>query len=211
MRKMQATLAGLLVVMASGVSSAEGLAWVARDAQGTPVAGGSSDGRTFDVCRATVAAGTVVPGKFVPATGECRIAAGGAEQAFAEFELLVESADAQASYLWVTGHATGYPLRSVVGGQAADGQRLLVCAGLDATDGSVHPGYIQDENCVFGKDGGQFTSDDYLVLITNGASVQTTNSAQPSVGGFDPGRILGQAGVAAFCAIKDGTCAATPP
>jgi hypothetical protein len=88
----------------------------------------------------------------------------------------------------------GYPQNSVIGGGAADGQRLLVCAAVDKSDGSVHPGYIQDDNCIYGRDGAQAVAENYLVLATNDPEVTRTEEAQPALQGFDPGSILGGKG-----------------
>lgn len=213
MRLMQRTLAGALVLLASAAASAEGLQWVARDAQGSLVVGGGSDAIALHVCRASLGNGAVLPGKFWTTGdrgGECRVATGAGEQAAAAFEMLVETSN-EASWRWVPGHATGYPQRSVIGGQAADGQRLLVCAAVDAGDGSVHPGYIQDGDCVYANGGSQATSRDYLVLVTNDAAVPTTAEAQPASEGFDPHGILSGKGVAAVCAAKEGACVAALP
>jgi hypothetical protein len=211
---MQRTLAGALVLLAASLAHAEGIEWVARDARATAVAGGGSDALAFHVCRAALASGAVVPGKFWTSGdrgGECHIAVGGAEQAVAEFQVLAEKAGSEAAYAWVPGHATGFPQRSVIGGSSAEGQRLLVCAAVHGADGSVHAGYIEDENCVYARDGAQLAADQYLVLVTNDATVTTTDSAQPAAGGFDPGAILAGEGVAAFCALKDGACVPSLP
>jgi hypothetical protein len=213
MRLKQRTLAAVLVLLASAAASAEGLEWVGRDARGTLVVGGGSDAVALHVCRASLGNDVVVPGKFWTAGdrgGECRIAAGGAELAIAAYEMLVETSN-EAAWRWVPGHATGYPQRSVVGGRGADGQRLLVCAGIDAADGSVHPGYIQDDNCLYANGGKQVTAESYLVLVTNDAAVPTTLEAQPASEGFDPQAILGGKGVAALCAAKEGACVASLP
>ncbi|WP_236599781.1 DM9 repeat-containing protein [Ramlibacter alkalitolerans] len=214
MRLMQRTLAGVLVFLASGLACADGLQWVAKDTPATLVAGGGSDALSFHVCRADVGNGVVVPGKFWTSGasgGECRIALDGQERGLAAFEVLAQRSIAEASYAWVPGHAMSYPQRSLIGGKAADGEPLLVCAAVHAADGSVHPGYIHDENCVYGKDGGQFTSANYVVLATNDAGVPTTESAQPATEGFDPGSILASAGVAALCASKEGSCLRSLP
>jgi hypothetical protein len=214
MRMMGHALAAVLVLLAPALACAEGLDWVAKDGRGTLVVAGGSDALPLHVCRADLGSGIVVPGKFWTGGdrgGECRIAAGGREQAFAAFEMLVEAADAAATYKWVPGHATGYPQHSVIGGSAADGQRLLVCAALDKSDGSLHPGYIHDENCIYGRDGGQAVADDYLVLVTNDPEVSRTAESQAATAGFDPAGILGAQGIAAFCALKEGACVATLP
>lgn len=213
MRLMGHALLGALFCLASGLASAEGLQWVAKDARGTPVVAGGSDASPFHVCRVALDGGATVLGKFWTGGdrgGECRYAAGGREQGAANFEMLVET-DVEASYAWVPGHAMGYPQRAVIGGSAADGERLLVCAAVDPADGSVHPGYIHDENCVYGHAGAQFVADNYLVLATNDASMATTEEAQPALQGFDPGAILAGAGVAALCAKKEGACLRTLP
>jgi len=213
MRLMGHTLLGALFCLASGLASAEGLQWVAKDARGTPVVAGGSAATPFHVCRVTLDGGVAVPGRFWTGGdrgGECRYAADGLEQGTTSFEMLVET-DTEASYAWVPGHAMGYPQRSVIGGSAADGERLLVCAAVDPADGSVHPGYIHDENCVYGDAGAQRVADNYLVLVTNDASMATTEEMQPAQQGFDPGAILAGAGVAALCAQKEGACMRTLP
>jgi hypothetical protein len=213
MRLMQRTLAAVLVLLASAATSAEGLEWVGRDARGTLVVGGGSDATALHVCRANLGNDVVVPGKFWTTGdrgGECRIAAGGAEQAIAAFEMLVETGT-EAAWRWVPGHAGGYPQRAVIGGRAADGEPLLVCAGIDAADASVHPGYIHDGNCVYANGGRQAVAESYLVLVTNDAAVTTAPNAQPASEGFDPQAILGGKGVAAVCAAKEGACVAALP
>jgi hypothetical protein len=210
MHLIERTLAAALVLFATGLANAEGLQWVAQDAQATAVAGGSSDALALHVCRASLASGAVVPGKFAMG-GECRFAADGSEHGVAEFQVLAERADSAAAYVWVPGHDTSHPQRSVIGGRTADDQRLLVCAAVHADDGSLHPGYIQDDNCVYGKDGAQLASDNYLVLASNDAGIATIDSAQPAPEGFNPATILAGQGVAAFCAQHEGACASSLP
>ena len=213
MRLINRTLAGVLVALASTLANAGGLEWVAKDTRATAVVGGGSDALTLHVCRASLASGAVVPGKFWTSGdrgGECRIADGGVEVASANFEVLAERA-VQAAYTWVPGHATSFPLRSVIGGRSAAGDRLLVCAAVHAADGSVHPGYIQDDNCTYTRDGAQLIAADYLVLATNDATVTTTDAAQAAAEGFDPAAILAGQGVAAFCATREGACVASLP
>ncbi|GAB3776979.1 hypothetical protein GCM10028796_55470 [Ramlibacter monticola] len=214
MQSMGHALAAVLVMLAPALAGAEGLDWVAKDGRGTLVVAGGSDALPLHVCRVDLGSGVVVPGKFWTGGdrgGECRVAAGGKEQGYANFEMLVEAADTEAVYRWVPGHAMGYPQNSVIGGGAADGQRLLVCAAVDKSDGSVHPGYMQDDNCIYGRDGAQAVAENYLVLATNDPEVTRTEEAQPALQGFDPGSILGGKGVAAFCARKADACVATLP
>jgi hypothetical protein len=97
----------------------------------------------------------------------------------------------------------------VVGGKAGDGSRTLVCAAVHVADGTVHPGYIADENCVYVADGGARTSENYLVLVTDDPDVVTTAEAQPSVEGFDPNTILGIGAVTSMCGLAEGLC--VPP
>jgi hypothetical protein len=212
MRLMGHALAAVLVLLAPALASAEGLDWVAKDARGTLVVAGGSNALPLHVCRVDLGSGVVVPGRFWTGGdrgGECRVAAGGREQGYMEFEILVEAA-VDAAYRWVPGHATSYPQNAVIGGSAADGQRLIVCAGLDP-DGSLYPGYIHDENCVYGREGGQAVAENYLVLASNDPEVPKTEEAQPALHGFDPAGILGATGVAAFCALKEGACVTALP
>lgn len=200
-------LIGALVLGATGLACADGLRWAARDAGATLVPGGVAAGTPVYVCRATVGA-VVAIGKFASdRSGECRVAANGAEQVAVEFELLAVASKQDATFGWVPGHATGYPLNSVVGGRAADGQRTLVCAAVTTADNSVHPGFIADENCVYAADGQAKVSDNYLVLVTDDPEVTVTPEAQPSVEGFDPAAILATGAVTSLCGLADGICA----
>jgi hypothetical protein len=208
------TVAGVLVCLASAVASAEGVDWVAKGAQGTLVAGGrDAQGVTLNVCRAKVGVGVVL-GKFWTSgehAWECRAGTGGAEQTFSEFDVLVTATGTEATSKWVPGHATSYPQHAVVAGEAADGARWLVCAGLNLADDSVHPGYIYDENCVYASGGRPAAAETYLVLASNDPEEATTAEAQPALEGFDPASILGVKGFAAFCGLGEGLCAPALP
>jgi hypothetical protein len=78
-------------------------------------------------------------------------------------------------------------------------------------DGSVHPGYIEDDSCVYGYAGRQLLADNYLVLATSDPEVATSEEAQPATEGFDPGAILAASGLARFCAAVEGRCARALP
>lgn len=209
-------LGAVLLLLAPALASAQGVEWVAKGTRATLVTGGAmgADAVPLYVCRADLGSGVLAVGKFWTIGGnawECRVGVGGREQSATAFEMLVESPNTEAAYRWVPGHATSYPQRSLGGGRAADGQRWLVCAAWNRTDGSLHPGYIADANCIYAADGAAVVSDTYLVLTTNDPAAPTTEEAQPALEGFDPGGILGAAGVASFCALKENACVATLP
>jgi hypothetical protein len=206
-------LVGVLALCATALASAESVNWVAKDTRATLVPGGvqGTAAQPLYVCRATVGA-VVAVGKFSTGdrSGQCLVAVEGGEQAVLEYEVLAQASKSEVTYRWVPGHATGYPQQSVIGGRAADGQRTLVCAALNTGDGSVHPGYIANENCVYGLDGKALVSDNYLVLVSDDPEVATTTEAQPAVEGFDPGGILGATGVASLCGLAEGLCEPAP-
>jgi len=209
MRLTGKTLVGVLVLCSTGLACADGLEWAAKGTRSTLVPGGVVGTQAMNVCRATL--GSVVAiGEFASdRSGECRVAVGGGQQSALEFEVLAQAAKPDVSFTWVPGHATGYPVNSVVAGRAADGSRTLVCAAVDNGDGSVHPGYLADENCVYAANGSALVSDNYLVLVTDDPDVTTTGEAQPAVEGFDPGAILAIGGVASLCGLAEGIC--VPP
>jgi hypothetical protein len=99
----------------------------------------------------------------------------------------------------------------VIGGHGADGQRTLVCAAVHAADGSVHPGYIADENCVYAVDGAAMVSENYLVLTTNDPDATTTAETQPALEGFNPGAILALGGVTSLCGLAEAICVPAVP
>jgi hypothetical protein len=210
------TVAGILVAVAATMASAEGVDWVPKGTDATLVAGGrNAQGGTLNVCRA-ITDTSVLIGKFWKDgdhAWECHVGAGGSEQVFTTFDMLAAASKADVTFKWVPGHATSYPLHSVVAGQAPDnGGHWLVCAALNLADNSVHPGYIYDENCVYAYGGRQAAAETYLVLASNDPEEATTAEAQPALEGFDPGAILGVKGVAAFCALGQDLCApALPP
>ena len=216
MRLAANTLAGILVCLASGLASAEGVDWVAKGTNAAPVAGGrDAQGATLHVCRAKGAGDAVVLGEFQ--TGgehpwECHAGSAGADHVYTDFDMLVEASMADVTYKWVPGHATSYPQHSVVAGAVADGGgRWLVCAAANLSDNSVHPGYIYDENCVYSFGGRQAVAENYLVLASNDPEEATTVEAQPALEGFDPAAILGSKAVAGFCAGNEGICAPALP
>jgi hypothetical protein len=207
MRLTGKALCGLLVLCATGLASADGLQWVAKGASASLLPAGVTGTTPLNVCRATL--GTVVAvGEFSSdRSGECRVAVGGQEQVALEFEVLASAAKAEVSTAWVPGHATSYPPGSVLGGHGADGQRTLVCAALNPADGSMRPGYIADENCVYAFNGSAQVAENYLVLVTNDPDIGTTSEAQPALEGFDPHAILATGAVASLCGLAEGLCA----
>jgi hypothetical protein len=110
----------------------------------------------------------------------------------------------------VPGHATSYPQRAVIAGEMQDGRRWLLCAALH-TDGSMLPGFIFDDNCVYGWAGTQMVAETYLVLASTDPEAATTEEAQPATEGFDPNAILAVNGIARFCALVEGLCARSLP
>ena len=210
------TLAGILVCLASGLASAEGVDWVAKGTQAALVpAGRDAEGVTLHLCRVNRDAGAVVLGKFWT-TGDtawqCHVGTAGTEQVFAEFDMLVAASKGDVTTTWVPGHATSYPQHAVVAGQMdKEGGRWLACAALNLADNSVHPGYIYDENCVYAFGGRQAIAENYLVLASNDPEEATTGEAQPALEGFDPGAILGTTAVTAFCGLGEGLCAPALP
>jgi hypothetical protein len=215
MPSMGKTLAAGVLMLASALASAESVGWLEKGASGTLVAGGrGADGTTLYVCRAVAADGSPALGQVAMSgerAGECQVAAQGQEQVLGSFDLLVETGGTQGVYRWVPGHATGYPQRSVIAGRSEDGRRWLVCAALHLADGSVHPGSIQDDNCVYAYGGRQQVAENYLVLASNDPEATTTEEAQPAAEGFDPGAILAAGGIARFCALVEGHCARALP
>jgi hypothetical protein len=215
MRMAASTLAGALLALASAMASAEGVDWVAKGTEGALVAGGrDAQGVTLRVCRA-ITASSVLVGQFWTEgdrAWECHVGAEGGEQVFSDFDMLVVASKADVASRWVPGHATSYPQHSLIAGQGnQDGGRWLVCAALNLSDNSVHPGYIYDENCVYAAGGRQAAAETYLVLASNDPEEATTAEAQPALEGFDPGAILRVSGFAAFCALGEGLCAAALP
>ena len=216
MRMAASTLAGVLLALAATMASAEGVDWVPKGTNAALVAGGrDAQGATLNVCRA-ITDTSVLIGQFWQDgehAWECHVGAGGSEQVFTTFDMLAAAGKADVAFKWVPGHATSYPQHSLVAGQAAtaDGGHWLVCAALNLADNSVHPGYIYDENCVYANGGRQAAAETYLVLASNDPEEATTPEAQPALEGFDPGAILGVKGIAAFCALGEGLCAAALP
>jgi hypothetical protein len=211
MRLTGKALIGVLVLSATGLACAGSVEWTAKGTRATLVPGGVVGTQALNVCRATL--GTVVAiGEFgSDRSGECRVAVAGQQQSAVEFELLAEAAKPDVSFTWVPGHAMGYPQNSVVGGHAADGSRTLVCAAVHKADGSVHPGYIADENCVYAVNGKAMTSENYLVLVTDDPDVTSTEESQPATEGFDPNAILALGGVPSLCALAQGICVPPAP
>ncbi|HEX2616151.1 MAG TPA: DM9 repeat-containing protein, partial [Flavobacteriales bacterium] len=154
MRLAASTLAGIVVCLASGLASAEGVDWVAKGSNNAALipAGRDAQGVTLHLCRVNGDAGAVVLGKFWTAGADawqCHVGTANKEQVFAEFDMLVQASKAEVTYKWVPGHATSYPQHSVVAGQVdKEGGRWLACAALNLADNSINPGYIFDENCV---------------------------------------------------------------
>ena len=206
MRMTGKALIGVLVLCASGLAAADSLEWVAGDTRPTLVPGGVTGTLALNVCRATVGSVVAVGEYGSDRTGECRVVVGGRLQSALQFELLAQVSKAEVGFTWVPGHAMGYPQWSVVGGRAADGSRTLVCAAVHLADGSVHPGYIADENCVYSANGSARVADNYLVLVSDDPAVAATEEAQPAMEGFDPNAILGVAGVTSLCAMAQGLC-----
>jgi hypothetical protein len=203
------TLIGVLVLCATGLACADGVEWAAKGTRATLVAGGVVGTQALNVCRATVGSVVAIGEVASDRSGECRVAVGGKQQSALEFEVLAQAAKPDVSFAWMPGHAMGYPLNSLVGGHAADGSRTIVCAGAHKADGSVHPGYIADENCIYSVNGSAMTSENYLVLVTDDPDATTTGEAQPSVEGFDPNAILAIGGITSLCGLAEGIC--VPP
>ncbi|MEJ8835804.1 DM9 repeat-containing protein [Ramlibacter sp. AN1133] len=211
MRLTGKALIGILVLGATGLACADGLKWEPKATRATLVPAGVVGGQALNVCRATI--GTLVAvGEFgSDRSGECRVAVAGQQQSVLEFEVLAQALKPDVGFSWVPGHATGYPMGSVIGGVAGDGRRTLVCAAVQTSDGTVHPGFIADDNCVYTADGVARMSENYLVLVSDDPDVTTSAEAQPAMEGFDPGAILAIGGVTSLCGLAEGICAQPLP
>jgi hypothetical protein len=139
--------------------------WVAASGSSVPanavLAGTAKDGKPHTICRLKMTDGQVHPGKHW--ASNCYVAFGGKEIKEGSFEVLVQPAATNTS--WVTAAGGAVPAKAVESGGTAGGKPLYICRAKLQQDGAVHPGKVYNSRCHVSYGGKELEEGAFDVLV----------------------------------------------